>query len=60
MTKRYYAISLLHRSDSDAMHYLMDLFGCRHISYEQCAQHENCVECWKHWLESEVTNNDHA
>lgn len=60
LTNREHIISLLHRSDPDAMRYLMDLFGCQHISAEQCVQQENCVECWKHWLESEATNNDHA
>ena len=25
-----------------------------------CATERSCVACWKHWLESEVTTNDHA
>ena len=25
-----------------------------------CNNERSCVACWKHWLESEVTTNDHA
>ena len=25
-----------------------------------CDTWRSCVACWKHWLESEVTTNDHA
>ena len=40
MTNREHIISLLHRSDPDAMRYLLDLFGCPKISVKQCVQHE--------------------
>lgn len=29
-------------------------------SKTECGTGRSCVECWKHWLESEVTTNDHA
>ena len=25
-----------------------------------CEDRRSCIECWKHWLESEVSTNDHA
>lgn len=60
MTNREYLVSLLRRSDRDAISYLRHLFGCSHISGEECMKHTNCIECWQHWLESEVTTDDHA
>ena len=60
MTNREYLVSLLRGSDRDAFYYLRDVFGCNHISADECMKHGNCIECWKHWLESEVTTNDHA
>ena len=60
MTNREYLVSLLRRSDRDAFYYLRNVLGCSHISFEECMKHENCIECWKAWLESEVTTNDHA
>lgn len=29
-------------------------------SKKGCGTERSCFECWKHWLESEVTTNDHA
>mgnify|MGYP001771181775 CR=1 FL=1 len=26
----------------------------------ECGTGRSCIECWKHWLESEVTTDDHA
>ena len=60
MTNREYLVSLLRRSDRDAINELRNVLGCGHISVEECVKHENCIECWMHWLESEVTTNDHA
>lgn len=60
MTNREHLISLLQRMDKDACVYLNRLFGCSHISSEECINYDKCWNCWKHWLESEVYNNDHA
>lgn len=48
-----------------AADYFNDVFGCPpfedllNIS-EICQSQRNCLVCWKHWLESEVSTNDHA
>lgn len=55
MTNREYLVPLLQGLDPDAILYL---FGCKHISIEECRKYENCMECWRHWLDSEVNTND--
>ena len=60
MTNREHIVTLLQRFDTDAILYLNREFGCTHISPEECIKHEKCIECWKHWLESEVSTNDHT
>lgn len=61
MTNREHMIALLQSTDDvDTCLYFNKIFGCSHIPAEECIKHDNCYECWKHWLESEVDNNDHA
>lgn len=60
MTNREHIVSCLQALDTDALLYLKREFGCYHISVEECVKYENCNDCWKHWLESEVKSNDHA
>ena len=54
MTNREHIISCLQELSTDAILYLNREFGCNHISGEECMKHGNCIECWRHWLESEV------
>ena len=55
MTNREHMIVLLQSlDDSDSLLYIAREFGCSCIPFEECVQHDDCCECWKHWLESEV------
>lgn len=61
MTNREHMISLLQGpADKETIQYFKGEFGCAFISSEECFKHSNCFDCWKHWLESEVSTNDHA
>lgn len=61
MTNREHMIELLQRpEDLAAAQYFLCKFGCHQIPVEECVNHNSCNECWNHWLESEVSTNDHA
>ena len=61
MTNREHMIALLQSPyDEEAVRYFNREFGCSRIPIEECIKHDNCYECWTHWLESEVSTNDHT
>ena len=60
MTNREHMIGLLQAHTKEAYRYFIGEFGCPKISYDECVKHDKCYECWEHWLETEVTTNDHA
>lgn len=61
MTNREHLIALLENKDPrleyDHTVALRRLFGCAHITTDECKKHDTCWECWKAWLESEVTTD---
>lgn len=60
MTNREHMIGLLQAHTKESYQYFNREFGCSHISVDECIKHDTCYECWEHWLESEVTTDDHA
>ena len=61
MTNREHLTMLLQSpEDAETILYLNRLFGCSHISSEECLKHFNCYDCWKSWLESEVSTNGNS
>lgn len=60
MTNREHMIRLLQAPTKETYQYFIREFGCAKIPYDECVKHTSCYECWEHWLESEVTTDDHA
>ena len=61
MTNREHLIMLLQSpEDAEKVLYLKQLFGCYHISSVECLKYVDCCDCWRSWLESNVSTNGNA
>lgn len=63
MTNQERMAEVLQQTIPETAEFFNDKFGCPPFNdqYDDgCRQCRNCRECWTHYLESEVSTNDHA
>lgn len=59
MTNRDILAESLQQGIQETVEFFNENFGCPPVN-NLCGQCKSCDDCWRSWLESEVSTNDYA